>query len=113
MNGKLLLLVYGLLANIQEKTYLKFFKMIDNYLHNYEPKSVNIDYELATINSVKKLYPTVKINGCLFHYSQNLWKNFKSLGLVVDFSSDKYIRTHFSYQRLYLLFQMSLSLKHS
>ena len=40
-----------------------------------KPVQVIIDFELATMNALRKVYPGVKVTGCLYHFQTNLFKN--------------------------------------
>lgn len=50
-------------------------------LRDLQPISITIDYEMATINSIKDNFPGVHIHGCLFHFGQCLWRQIQSCGL--------------------------------
>ena len=60
VHNKNLPMIYALLPNKLETTYIKLFKMIKSYL-KHQPESVNIDFEKAVINAVEKVWK----NKCL------------------------------------------------
>ncbi|CAF4434315.1 unnamed protein product [Rotaria socialis] len=43
---------------------------------------ITCDYELATINAFRTVFPSVHVAGCFFHYSQSLWRKVQELGLI-------------------------------
>ncbi|CAF3328587.1 unnamed protein product [Rotaria socialis] len=45
-------------------------------------KRITCDYELATINAFRTVFPSVHVAGCFFHYSQSLWRKVQELGLI-------------------------------
>ena len=52
-----------------------------------EPDTVISDFEKAIVATIRAHLPTSTHHGCLFHYSQAVWKNVMSKGL-----SDLYYR---------------------
>jgi len=40
----------------------------------FEPKVVHVDFELAVINAILQSFPTTRITGCTFHFSQCVWR---------------------------------------
>ena len=55
-------LVYGLLIGKKTSDYDQFFNRIMD-TGGFNPKSIPIDFEAATINSVKSLFPNVVHKG--------------------------------------------------
>ena len=51
------------------------------------PKTATCNFELALINAIQGLFPFTKINGCLFHWKQAIWRKLVSL----KFSNEKEI----------------------
>lgn len=47
----------------------------------YKVKNFICDFELAIIAAIKNLFVGVKINGCIFHYSQSLFRKIQKCGL--------------------------------
>lgn len=67
--GKNLPLVYALMANKSQASYVKLFRMIDKSL-SVKPISINVDFEKAVFNAVRFVWPNCKTYGCFFHFSQ-------------------------------------------
>ena len=44
--------------------------------------SFSTDFEKAILNAVQIVFPGVKLYGCYFHFSQNLWRNVQTKGLI-------------------------------
>ena len=47
-------MIYTLLPNKQEQTYLKLFKLFED-APDIEPKDVTMDFELASLNALLKI----------------------------------------------------------
>jgi hypothetical protein len=47
-----------------------------------------MDFEKAAINAVQDVYPDAKIQGCLYHLSQNIYRKVQSLGLQERYQTD-------------------------
>ncbi|CAF3878141.1 unnamed protein product, partial [Rotaria sp. Silwood1] len=50
------------------------------------------DFETGTIKSVKNMLSNVLHKGCLFHFSQALWRQVQSKGLTTTYNEDEYFR---------------------
>lgn len=57
------------------------------------PQIIHCDYELAIINTNKKLFPTSRIVGCFFHYCQAQMKYLNDNGLKTKYSNDSTFRS--------------------
>lgn len=89
INNKDLPMLYALLPNKKQKTYVALFKMIKKYI-NKNPKSINIDFEKAVMNSVRKVFDC-KIYGCFFHLCQSIRRRVQQKHLS-DYNSDPEFR---------------------
>ena len=96
ISGRILPMVYTLLPNKQQQTYLKLFKMFED-VPNIQPQDVTMDFELATLNALLKIWPTIIIYLCWFHYCQNLWRNMQEKKLAGDYVKEELVRKLFKY----------------
>ena len=48
-----------------------------------------IDFELAAMKAFTEEFPTCKVNGCLFHLSQNISKKIQEKGLMTRYRADE------------------------
>jgi hypothetical protein len=96
IKGKILPLVYTLLNHKNEKVYFAFFNMFADVL---EPTEITLDFELATINAVLKVWPRIILWLCWFHYTQNLWKNIQLKQLAKDYIRVEIVRKLFKYMK--------------
>ena len=96
IKGKVLPLMYTLLPNKTERIYLKLFKMFDD-IPNFSPKEITVVFEMGVINALLKVWPSINISLCWFHYCQSLWRNIQIKKLVTDYNSDELVRKLFIY----------------
>lgn len=73
-SNNILPLVYALLPNKKEKTYLRLFEMLKCRLPNWCPDQFRLHFETAIIHSIAAVYPNANIKGCYFHFAQALKK---------------------------------------
>ena len=59
-------------------------------------KGVVIDFESALWQAVAKVFPSATVQGCVFHWTQAIWRKVQRLGLSTAFHEDdashKYIK---------------------
>lgn len=48
----------------------------------FYPSTILLDFEKAAINAVSKCFEQTKLRGCIFHYSQSIWRAIQSNGLT-------------------------------
>ena len=53
---------------------------------------MKLDYEVAAIQALKSIFPSCKISGCFYHFTQYLWKKIQELGLAVDYKNNEEVR---------------------
>ncbi|CAF4475684.1 unnamed protein product [Rotaria sp. Silwood2] len=85
-NNMMIPCVYCLTTKQDEHVYVKILHHLLNIARQKEiildPKRLTCDYELSAINSFKKVFPTIHVSGCFFHFSQSLWRKIQELGLT-------------------------------
>lgn len=89
--NKSVALAYILATSKTELIYINIFKFIrENTLCN--PEYITIDFELALKNSLNKVFPLSKINACIFHFGQMIWRQIQKHGLTNSYLYDVNIR---------------------
>lgn len=82
----------GLLPNKTQATYSRFLALLVTKAAQiglvFSPQIVCIDFEMAMLRTLQRLFPNSRIRGCLFHYSQAIWRKVQSLGLTARYSDD-------------------------
>jgi hypothetical protein len=53
----------------------------------FAPTTIHVDFELAVINAVShELHVTA--TGCLFHFTQSIYRKIQAVGLQVQYNTD-------------------------
>lgn len=96
INGYMCPLVYGLLPNKNQPTYTRFFTLLqsagDDFNIRLMPTTVMMDFETAAWRSVENVFLGAVVRGCFFHYTQCIWRNVQSRGLVNDYKNNEEVR---------------------
>ncbi|XP_074625395.1 uncharacterized protein LOC141883714 [Acropora palmata] len=90
-------LVFVLMANKKEKDYKKVLKKTIELLPSKPAiKQVTIDFKKALWAAFRMVLPAISIQGCVFHWTQAVWRKVQELGLQRAYSEDdavyKYVR---------------------
>ncbi|RWS18939.1 uncharacterized protein B4U80_06707, partial [Leptotrombidium deliense] len=84
-------LAYCLLPNKSATTYKRLLNLLRDWIltlgFTLNPKEMMVDYEQAMIAAIKEVFPSTRIRGCLFHYTQCIYRNVQSYGLSIDYIS--------------------------
>lgn len=74
------------------ETYIRMFNLLQTACQRHGlqflPSAVFIDFESAVISAVSQLFPVARIRGCMFHYSQAIWRKVQNLGLTNRYRDD-------------------------
>ncbi|CAF4446466.1 unnamed protein product [Rotaria socialis] len=84
-------LVYGLLIGKSAEDYNLFFEKVLEQ-DNFQPESIMTDFKTGTIKSVTDMLPNILHKGCLFHFSQAVWRQVQSKGLTTKYNEDDFFR---------------------
>ena len=89
-------LVYCLLKDMRRATYYQILELIKRRLADLdltlEPTTVISDFEKALVPTIRTQLPTSQHHGCLFHFSQAIWKRVQLLGLTTLYHSNHAVR---------------------
>lgn len=86
-------LIYGLLPDKTQATYFRFFTILKENL-GLSIKKLKCDFEVATINAAKMVYPNLKISGCYYHYQKALWAKAGELSIDTTTEEKKIIQSY-------------------
>lgn len=67
-------LIYVLMPNKQERSYERVFTTLKQNLPRWTPLTMIVDFEIAVINVIRKIFSDVKLLGCNFNFKQALAK---------------------------------------
>ena len=87
---------YGLLPDKEKDTYFTFLLMMTHYIENvlklkFEVEKVILDYELSLAQAVSRVWGVI-LKGCLFHFSQAIWKFCQTHQMAVLYSRNQEFR---------------------
>jgi hypothetical protein len=72
---------FAVLQNKDMPTYLRLFNLLKQSAADQElllaPQRIIVDFESAAIQALQIAFPNSETKGCLFHYSQCIWKKVK------------------------------------
>ena len=69
VRGKTLPLVYGLVANKEQRTYEEYFRTVAQHIQN-KPLFITIDFDKGAQNAFAAVFAQCEILGCFFHFKQ-------------------------------------------
>ncbi|KAK6182207.1 hypothetical protein SNE40_009939 [Patella caerulea] len=79
---KLVPLFFALMSRRRTIDYIAILKKIEDLLPNPpQLKTAVMDFEAATWKAFGKVFPQVHVRGCLFHFTQAIWRHCQELGL--------------------------------
>ncbi len=93
-HNQMLPLVFALLPSKDEATYMRMFTALDVRLAQLglllNPQIFMLDFELAVHNAWNRMRPNRphQTRGCLFHFTQCIWRKMQHLGLQQPYNND-------------------------
>jgi len=84
--------IFVLLPNKTKNIYTRFFELIKEHIPNINPNIITIDFEAATIQAIKDVFPNTQISGCNYHFNQSLWRKVQNVGLVDEYRDNEKIQ---------------------
>lgn len=65
-----------------EEDYVAVLQALVNSLEETSVEEFMVDYEVGAWLAIHRVFPTVAIKGCIFHWTQAVWWHVQSLGLA-------------------------------
>jgi hypothetical protein len=84
-------LVYILMSNKTQRSYELIFEKLKAL--NCFPKQIVVDFEQSAISAYKKIFDASKMNGCIFHLSQSVWRNISKSGYTALYKNNLNFKT--------------------
>lgn len=69
--------VYALLPNKKQETYEIMFYMIKSRIPSFKPETFTTDFEVCAMKAIQTVFPEATVRGCLFHFTQAVWRKAK------------------------------------
>lgn len=60
--------------------------------HNWRPRLIVSDFELALRTAIETELPATRIGGCYFHFNQALWRKIQELGLSAPYQQNQRLK---------------------
>lgn len=77
-HGHVFPVAYALTMRKTQATYVKILNHLSDHAkqlgQRFAPENAMMDYELAVVNAFKTVTPDTFVKGCLFHWSQSIWR---------------------------------------
>ena len=87
-NGFCIPLIFALLPNKKEETYVSFLRSVKELARLSNIDSITTDFEQAMIKASKNEFSSVKLYGCFFHLGQCLYRKLCNVGLKIKYDTD-------------------------
>ncbi len=88
--------LYALLPGKSRSIYCRMFQLIKDMAFNnnltFNPANFQVDFESSVIEAIKVSFPSAKIHGCLFHFTQAIWKNTQIQGLTIPYQENPLVK---------------------
>lgn len=81
-------LVYALLPNKEENTYVSFLKQLKSFISPFAPKYFTLDFEYRMMNACRRVFPNTTLRGCFFHLTQDILRQIEYCNLIKRFEND-------------------------
>lgn len=81
VNGRCVPIIYACLSRRTEVLYVRFLTIIKDKLKTM-PNLIMSDFEKSFLNAIEKVFPTVKLQGCYFHFKQSMYRKINKLGTI-------------------------------
>jgi hypothetical protein len=95
-NGEMIPYIYALLPNKNQEIYRRLFRLLqDKAAENnliFNPRNFQIDFEFPVVQSLRVIFPNAAVHGCLFHFTQCIWRKVQNLGLTKLFRDNREVR---------------------
>ena len=94
--GGIFCFMYILLPNKRRETYEEVLRLIEvsarRIGRSFQPIKFLLDYEEAMILALRSHFPSASIKGCLFHFTQAVWRNCQAIGLSPYYTNNQQVR---------------------
>lgn len=80
-------LVYCFMEKMTSTSYYTFLNFI-NIKIKKQPQLIIIDFENASLLTIKNMFKNTRITSCFFHFSQSLWRRIQTFKLASKYKND-------------------------
>eukprot|EP00794_Sanderia_malayensis_P009509 gene9509-biopygen7850 len=94
-NIKQVPLLFVLMSRRKAKDYKAIFRgLLRNLSRVPSVEKMVADFEKATWKAVKTVFPDVEVQGCVFHWTQAVWRQIQKRGLAGAYKDDRATRKY-------------------
>ncbi|KAL8616001.1 hypothetical protein ACOMHN_014963 [Nucella lapillus] len=90
--------IYALLPDKTRRTYSRLFELLQQSAVQQQtvflPIAASMGFERPCIQAFRTIFPAAEIHGCLFHFSQCIWRKTQEHGLAVEYKENADIRRY-------------------
>ena len=94
-------LLFVLMSGKRTSDYKRLFQVVKKELGTISVTEIVADFEASVWKAITREFPAVRIRGCIFHWTQAVWRNVQQNGLQVPYMKDA--ATHSYIRRLLAL----------
>jgi hypothetical protein len=76
------------------ESYILFFSVLKELFAVDGPKFLILDFEQSSFVAFKKNYPSTEIYGCLFHFTQIVWRKIQNLNMATLYNESYEFKLH-------------------
>ena len=83
-------LVFALMSGKRKADYTSVLTAVESYVDT-SPSRVVLDFEVGMWESIRDLdfFATSQLQGCLFHFTQCIWRQIQDEGMRQDYINDE------------------------
>lgn len=91
---KQLPLAFVLMSRKTEEDYVAVLQALVDRLEETSVEEFMVDYEVGAWLAIRRVFPTVAIKGCIFHWTQAVWRHVQSLGLARAYKDQQAVHNY-------------------
>ena len=87
-------LCFAVMSRRKARDYKAVLRAVKKKLPDLNVKSVTLDFEKAMWIAFREVFPDIKIYGCMFHWSQAVYRKIQNIGLARDYRKKRDVRKY-------------------
>uniref|UniRef100_A0A8W8MYX2 MULE transposase domain-containing protein n=1 Tax=Magallana gigas TaxID=29159 RepID=A0A8W8MYX2_MAGGI len=91
---KQLPLAFVLMSRKTEEDYVAVLQALVDRLEETSVEEFMVDYEVGAWLAIRRVFPTVAIKGCIFHWTQAVWRHVQYLGLARAYKDQQAVHNY-------------------
>nr|XP_033798636.1 uncharacterized protein LOC117359609 [Geotrypetes seraphini] len=92
VDNRALPMVYVLLNSKREEDYERVLRKLLETRNTLAPLTILMDFERASLQAARTVFPNATVSGCLFHLGQSLWRRIQHEGLTASYRDEERVR---------------------